>query len=108
MQAEPVPSSERDALWIGVLGALALCLRAASDVGYGDAGELGTAAVVLGVAHPTGFALDVLWLKAASLVPLGSLPWRLNIATALTGGAALGLCASTIGALAERAGVRDS
>jgi hypothetical protein len=107
MQAEPAPSGERDALWIGVLGALALCLRAASDVGYGDAGELGTAAVVLGVAHPTGFALDVLWLKAASLVPLGSLPWRLNIATAITGGAALGLCASTIGALAERAGVRD-
>lgn len=101
------PSSERDALWMGVLGALVLCLRAAPDVGYGDAGELSTAAVVLGVAHPTGFALDLLWLKAASLVPLGSLAFRLNVATALTGGLALGLCAAVIGALAERAGVRE-
>jgi tetratricopeptide (TPR) repeat protein len=101
------PSSERDALWIGVLSALALFLRAAPDLGYGDAGELGTAAVVLGVAHPTGFALDLLWLKAASLVPLGSLAFRLNVATALTGALALGLCASVIGAVAERAGVGD-
>jgi tetratricopeptide (TPR) repeat protein len=108
MEVPPAePSSERDALWIGVLGALALCLRAAPDVGYGDAGELGAAAVVLGVAHPTGFALDLLWLKAASLVPLGSLPFRLNVATALTGAAALGACASVIGALAERVTVRD-
>jgi tetratricopeptide (TPR) repeat protein len=99
--------SERDALWTGVLGALVLCLRAAPDVGYGDAGELGTAAVVLGVAHPTGFALDLLWLKAASLVPLGSLAFRLNVATALTGGLALGLCASVIGSLAARAGAID-
>jgi tetratricopeptide (TPR) repeat protein len=107
MQIEPAASTERDALWLGVLGALVLCLRAAPDVGYGDAGELSTAAVVLGVAHPTGFALDLLWLKAASLIPLGSLAFRLNIATALTGGLALGLCAAVIGALAARAGVRD-
>ena len=107
MQATPDPRGERDALWIGVLGGLALAMAAAADVGYGDAGELGTAAVVLGVAHPTGFAFDLLWLKAASLVPLGPLAFRVNVATALAGGAALGLCAAVIGALAARAGVRD-
>lgn len=107
MQAKALPTSERDALWIGVLSALALCLGASPDVGYGDAGELGTAAVVLGVAHPTGFAFDLLWLKAASLVPLGPLAFRLNVATALTGGVALGLCAAVIGMLAERVGARE-
>jgi hypothetical protein len=107
MEAMTDPGTERDALWVGVLGALALALGAAPDVGYGDAGELGTAAVVLGVAHPTGFAFDLLWLKAASLVPLGSLAFRLNTATALAGGAALGLCAAVIARIAIRAGVRD-
>lgn len=112
MQGPSDQGGARDAVrigvWVGVAAALALCLEVAPDVGYGDAGELGTAAVVLGVPHPTGFALDMLWLKAVSLVPLGSLPFRLGLGAALTGGFALGLCAAITFALAGRAGVRSA
>ena len=42
-----------------------------ADVSTADAGELGGAAWTLGVAHPTGFPLDML-----ALLPLGSLAFR--------------------------------
>lgn len=107
LKRSPEQAAESDARWIGALAVLLLGTAASSDIGYGDAGELGTAAVVLGVAHPTGFAIDLLWLKAASLLPLGHLAFRLNLATALTGGVAIGLCAAITGLLITRVGVRE-
>ncbi|MEY4583252.1 MAG: hypothetical protein RL701_7955, partial [Pseudomonadota bacterium] len=76
------------AIWLG--SACWLCLHASADVASGDAGEIGGAAWTLGVAHPTGFALDLLWLRAAALWPLGSIAFRQNVAVSL-----LGACAVT-------------
>ena len=78
---------------LGALAALVLGCFALPDVGFRDAGELGTAAFGLGVAHPTGFAVDLLLLRAASLLPLGNIAFRQNLCVALTAGLALGLLA---------------
>jgi hypothetical protein len=100
--------AQRDAVLAGALATLALSLLASPDLGFGDSGELSTAALVLGVAHPTGFAVDLLWLKLSSLVPLGHLALRMNVATAITAGASLGLIAAITGVLCVRIGVVDA
>lgn len=76
-------------------------------LGWRDAGELGAAAQVLGVAHPTGFALDMLWLKAWSLLPLGSLAFRQNLATATFGALLAGVVGRLIWRLFEGQGHRQ-
>ncbi len=48
-----------------------------------DSGELITAARTLGVAHPPGFPLYVLLAHFASLLPFGSVAFRVNLASAL-------------------------
>lgn len=80
---------------------------AAGDVGFRDAGELGTAAFELGVAHPTGFAVDLLVLRASALVPLGSLAFRQNAAVALQAALVLAALAALCDLLAARLGVRE-
>ena len=54
-----------------------------------DSGELSSAAVSLGVAHPTGFPLFCLLGKAASLVPLGELAFRVDLLSAACGAGAI-------------------
>lgn len=54
-----------------------------------DGGELATAAVSLGVAHPPGYPLFTLLGHLFSLVPVASLVWRVNLFCALA--AALGV-----------------
>lgn len=49
----------------------------------GDTGELTTAAHVLGVAHPTGYPLYLLFAKAMMLVPLDNIAARANLFSAL-------------------------
>ena len=49
-----------------------------------DSGELITAAWCLGVAHPPGYPVYVLYGKAmATLLPFGEVAWRLNVASAI-------------------------
>lgn len=72
-------------------------------VGLGDAGEIGAAALDLGVAHPTGFPLDMMWLQLARLVPLGSLGFRQNAWVCLVGAAALGGLAGLVSDALARA-----
>jgi hypothetical protein len=79
--------------------AFVLSWLALPDVGFRDSGEIGTAAHALGVAHPTGFAVDLLFLRAASFLPLGSIAFRQNLCVALEAALALGLLAG----LADRA-----
>lgn len=79
-----------------------LALHAEADVSAGDAGELGGAAWTLGVAHPTGFPLDLLLLRAAALVPLGPLAFRQNLGVSLINACAV-LC---LVALCERVSAR--
>jgi Flp pilus assembly protein TadD len=67
-------------IWASSL--LLLAWHAGADVAGGDSGEIGGAAFSLGVAHPTGFALDMLLLRGFTLLPLGSLAWRENLGVA--------------------------
>lgn len=48
-----------------------------------DSGELSAAGVGLGVAHPTGFPLYIMMARAAALLPLGELAFRVNLLSAL-------------------------
>jgi tetratricopeptide (TPR) repeat protein len=89
-----------------VAGAV-LAWLAAGDVGFRDAGELGTAAFELGVAHPTGFAVDLLVLRASALVPLGSLAFRQNAVVALQAALALAALVTLGDLLATKLGVRE-
>jgi hypothetical protein len=50
-----------------------------------DGAELTAAGASLGVAHPTGFSLDVLLWRLAMMVPVGDLAFRANAITALLG-----------------------
>lgn len=52
-----------------------------------------TAAYVLGVAHPPGFPLHTLLGKLATLVPWGSVAWRVNLLSALCDASAAALLA---------------
>jgi len=61
-------------------------------VGVGDAGELITASVSLGVAHPPGYPLYTAVGKMVSvIIPLGNLAFRVNLASALATAAAVAL-----------------
>lgn len=54
----------------------------------GDSGELILVAHTLGVAHPPGYPLFTLLGKLFSLLPLGSVAWRINLLSATCSAAA--------------------
>ncbi len=54
-----------------------------------DSGELAAASFQLGSAHPTGFPLFCLLGKAATLVPLGEIAFRINLLSAVCAGFAV-------------------
>lgn len=59
-------------------------------VGEADTFEFQVVAPALGVAHPTGYPLYILLGKLFSLLPLGSVAWRVNLTSAVCAtGAAL-------------------
>jgi tetratricopeptide (TPR) repeat protein len=88
--------------------ALALSWLAFEDVGFRDAGELGTAAAGLGVAHPTGFSIDLLLLRWIGFLPIGHQAFRQNLMVAWQASAALGLLAALCDRLARRLGVASA
>ena len=57
---------------------------------YDDTPQLMTASIRLGIAHPSGYPLLILLGKAASLLPLGTLAYRLNLLVGLFGALAAG------------------
>lgn len=57
-------------------------LTLAPSVTFGDSGELITAAYVLGIPHPPGSPLWLILTKLFMLIPLGSIAWRANLASA--------------------------
>jgi hypothetical protein len=107
--ANPQPGAVARAPGLSIyLGAaLVLGWLAADDVGFRDSGELGTAAFGLGVAHPTGFAADLLVLRLFSFLPLGHIAFRQNLAVALEAAAGLGLLAAICDVLARRLSIED-
>jgi len=56
-----------------------------------DSAEFVTAAYTLGVAHPPGFPLYVLLGKLFTLIPLGSIAWRVNLMSAVFGAMTIAL-----------------
>jgi hypothetical protein len=61
-----------------------------------DGGELITAAATLGVAHPPGYPTYIVLGKLFSLLPVGSVAFRLNLLSAVSVAAAGGLLAVVI------------
>ncbi|MEE2779189.1 MAG: DUF2723 domain-containing protein [Myxococcota bacterium] len=88
-QARSGPSSS---VLLGLGVTLTLCLFASSDVGWYDSGELGAAFGGLGVGHPTGFPLFSALGYVFSLLPVGSLAFRLALLSAVSVGLATGCC----------------
>src|SRR5215207_9397073 len=56
----------------------------------GDAGELQFVPPILGLTHPTGYPFQVLLHFAWSLVPIGTVAYRLNLLDALIAAGAVG------------------
>ncbi len=101
----PAPSFQSVGWWVFLAAAVVLVTVAPGAPGFRDAGELGAAAAVLGVPHPTGFPIQMLLLHLAGLVPLGAIALRQNGAVAVESAAVLGLVAHVAETLARRAGV---
>jgi 4-amino-4-deoxy-L-arabinose transferase-like glycosyltransferase len=70
--------------WVGAVVVAAAAgvlyfLTAARDIVVGDSPELIMAAVTLGVAHAPGYPLFTMLGHVFSLIPFGSLPFRVNL-----------------------------
>ncbi len=89
-------SRPRSPLIVFLLATIAYGWTALPAAGWRDAAELGAAAALLGVPHPTGFPLDMLLLHAVSWMPLASLDARQNVLTALLASGALALLARAV------------
>ena len=71
-------------------------ILAAPGLTWLDGGELSLAAGVMGVAHPPGEPAYLVLGKLAALVPVGDLPFRLTLLSALTVAIAAGLLAAIV------------
>src|SRR5947199_8625057 len=86
----------RDKHWLAaaivtlVAGALYF-LTAARDIVVGDTPELITAAVTLGVAHPPGYPLFTMLGHLFSVLPFGSIPFRVNLLSVFCDSIAVGI-----------------
>ncbi|MGC9394688.1 MAG: glycosyltransferase family 117 protein [Anaerolineae bacterium] len=60
-------------------------------VGRADTFEFQVTALRLGIAHPTGYPLYVLLGKLFTLLPLGTLAWKVNLTSAVCAAGATGL-----------------
>lgn len=82
--------------WIGFAALLA------PDVAFRDSGELGGAAWQLGIAHPTGFSLDMLWLHTWTWLPVGSAAFRMSLGVAFASAVALVLLFDVVERVSQR------
>eukprot|EP00698_Gefionella_okellyi_P021470 TRINITY_DN6974_c0_g1_i1.p1 TRINITY_DN6974_c0_g1~~TRINITY_DN6974_c0_g1_i1.p1 ORF type:complete len:710 (+),score=152.25 TRINITY_DN6974_c0_g1_i1:75-2204(+) len=57
----------------------------------GDSGEMITSAYTMGVAHPPGYPLFLMIGKLFTLLPMGSVAWRVNLMSAVSDALAAGL-----------------
>jgi hypothetical protein len=70
-------------------GVFAVYLRTlVPSLGGGDSGELVTVACASAVAHPPGYPLFTILAKLFTLLPFGTVAWRVNLLSALCGSAA--------------------
>jgi hypothetical protein len=98
----------RDRLLAALCGATAFAVYALTltdTVSGGDSGELISVAYRLGVAHPPGYPLYTLLAKLMTLLPLGSIAWRVSLLSALCdAAAAMVLCRAVMLWTGSRAG----
>ena len=88
---------------LAALAVFAACLFGLSPSAYWlDSAELGAAAHELGIPHPPGHPLYALTAKVFDLLPLGSIPWRMNLASAVALALAAALLAGLFARVAER------
>ncbi|HEX4638492.1 MAG TPA: DUF2723 domain-containing protein [Chthoniobacterales bacterium] len=81
--------------WIGaaavtIAAGVLYFLTAARDIVVGDTPELITAAATLGVPHPSGYPLFTMLGHLFSLLPLGSIPFRINLLSVVCDSLAVG------------------
>jgi hypothetical protein len=85
-RAEPVETRRvRQALFAGWIAFAYLVAGASGAHFWLDSGELAAAAIDLGVMHPPGAPGLGLLLRAAGVIPVGSLGFRMSVASALLG-----------------------
>lgn len=82
--------------WIGAIAVATAAgilyfLTAARDIVVGDSPELITAAATLGVAHAPGYPLFTMLGHFFSLVPLGPLPFRVNLLSVICDALTIGV-----------------
>ncbi len=91
--AVPLPSTNPATrrLTAAALGVVVLAIYVrtlAPTVAGGDSGELITVAYTLGVAHPPGYPLYTLLASFFTLIPIGTIAWRVNLFSAVCGAGA--------------------
>src|SRR5262252_9296796 len=79
------------ALGLSILAALLYFLTAARDIVVGDSPELTMAAVTLGVAHPPGYPLFTMLSHLFSFLPVGPVPFRVNLFSVVCNALAVGV-----------------
>src|ERR1700758_1526650 len=79
------------AILVTVIAAVLYSLTAARDIVVDDTPELITAAVTLGVAHPPGYPLFTMLGHVFSLIPFGSIPFRVNLLSVVCDSLAVGV-----------------
>lgn len=89
-------------LLTGIASFIVLLVGTPGDVWFRDAGQLTAASWSLGVAHPTGFPAVMLVGRLATLLPFGSIAWRMGLVSAACAAGAIALAASTALALVPR------
>jgi hypothetical protein len=92
------PSLVESAAVFAVFGAL-YAATAATTVQGGDASEFMTIAGAGGVAHPPGYPLFSVLVRAAALLPVGTVAWRASLAAAVEAALALGVLHACVGRL---------
>jgi tetratricopeptide (TPR) repeat protein len=93
---QPAAAGGADAAIAGLMSIVALAVPLAVYVttlargpSWGDSTELALAASTLSIPHPTGYPLYVLAAHTASLVPVGDLPFRIGLFSAVCVAAAV-------------------
>ena len=89
-------AAKNSKLWIGACAVTAASgilyfLTAARDIVVGDSPELITAAATLGVAHEPGYPLFTMLGHVFSLVPIGTIPFRVNLLSVVCDAFAVGV-----------------
>ncbi|PYK29447.1 MAG: hypothetical protein DME57_10300, partial [Verrucomicrobia bacterium] len=89
--AEENPKPWLGAITVTIAAGILYSLTAARDIVVGDSPELIMAAATLGVAHPPGYPLFTILGHVFSLMPLGSIPFRVNLLSVICDALAVGV-----------------